>query len=104
MSHGPPVLVVVGGLPATGKSTIAEHLARLVRAPYLRADGMGQAIADYSSPQPRIGTAGYAVAYARANEQLTLGLAVIVECVTPTALPRAGWAATAAAADAAIVE
>src|SRR3954470_945482 len=104
MSHGPPVLVVVGRLPATGKSTIAEHLARLVRAPYLRVDRIEQAIVDYSSLQHPIGTAGYAVAYALANEQLTLGLDVIVECVNPIALTRDGWAATAAAADAAIVE
>lgn len=38
------VLVVVGGLPATGKSTTAEHLARHIRAPYLRVDRIEQAI------------------------------------------------------------
>jgi predicted kinase len=31
-----PVLVVVGGLPATGKSTIATALARRTSIPYLR--------------------------------------------------------------------
>jgi predicted kinase len=104
MNAGTPVLVVVGGLPATGKSTIAEHLARLVQAPYLRVDRIEQAIVAYSSLEHPIGPAGYAVAYALASEQLTLGLDVIVECVNPMALTRDSWVATATGVGAAIVE
>src|SRR5690242_21184409 len=104
MSAGLPVLVVVGGLPATGKSTIADRLARLVGAPYLRVDRIEQAIVAYSSLEHPVGVAGYAVAYALASEQLTLGLDVIVECVNPIALTRDAWAATAAGAGAAIAE
>src|SRR4051794_11168638 len=104
MDTGTPVLVVVGGLPATGKSTIAEHVARLVQAPYLRVDRIEQAVVAYSSLEHPIGAAGYAVAYALASEQLTLGLDVIVECVNPIALTRDSWAATAAGVGAAIVE
>src|SRR5213075_1931396 len=103
MSDRPPVLIVVGGLPATGKSTIADHLARLIRAPYLRVDRIEQAIVAYSPLEHPIGAAGYAVAYALASEQLTLGLDVIVECVNPIALTRDSWAATAADLDAPIV-
>jgi predicted kinase len=99
-----PVLVVVGGLPATGKSTVAHDLARLVQAPYLRVDRIEQAIVAYSSLEHPIGAAGYAVAYTLAAEQLTLGLDVIVECVNPIALTRDSWAATAADADGGIVE
>src|SRR6059058_3851757 len=104
MSDGPPVLVVVGGLPATGKSTIAERLARLVRAPYLRVDRIEQAIVAHSPLEHPVGVAGYAVAYTLASEQLMLGLDVIVECVNPIAATRNGWAGTAAGADAGIVE
>jgi predicted kinase len=104
MSDGPPVLVVVGGLPATGKSTIAGHLAWQVRAPYLRVDRIEQAIVSYSPLEHPIGAAGYAVAHALAGEQLSLGLDVIVECVNPIGLTRDGWVATAVGADAAIVE
>jgi hypothetical protein len=39
-----PVLVVIGGLPAIGKSTIARALAIDVAAPYLRVDRIEQAI------------------------------------------------------------
>jgi predicted kinase len=104
MTDGVPVLVVVGGLPATGKSTIAGRLARLVRAPYLRVDRIEHAIVAHSSLEHPVGVAGYAVAYALAGEQLTLGLAVIVECVNPIALTRDAWAETAAGAGAGIVE
>ena len=33
-----PVLVVIGGLPATGKTTIGRILAAQSRTPYLRVD------------------------------------------------------------------
>jgi predicted kinase len=104
VNTGTPVLVVVGGLPAAGKSTIAEGLARLVHAPYLRVDRIEQAIVAYSSLEHPVGAVGYAVAYALAREQLTLGLEVIVECVNPMALTRDSWSATAADVGAAIVE
>jgi predicted kinase len=104
MSDLRPVLVVVGGLPATGKSTIAGHLARQVRAPYLRVDRIEQAIVAYSSLTHPVGIAGYAVAYTLAAEQLSLGLDVIVECVNPLTATRDAWASTAAAADAGIVQ
>jgi predicted kinase len=99
-----PVLVVVGGLPATGKSTITERLARLIQAPYLRVDRIEQALVAYSSLEHPVGVAGYAVAYTLAGEQLTLGLDVIVECVNPIALTRDAWAATAAGAEGKIVD
>jgi predicted kinase len=99
-----PVLVVVGGLPATGKSTIATALARQTSTPYLRVDRIEQAIVTWSSLSHPVGPVGYAVAHELAREQLDLGSDVIVECVNPTALTRDGWVRTAYAARAAIVE
>jgi predicted kinase len=99
-----PVLVVVGGLPATGKSTIARLLAEQMRTPYLRIDRIEQAIVAWSSLAHPLGPAGYAVAYELAREQLELGLDVIVECVNPIPLTRDSWVKTAAEANAAILE
>ena len=99
-----PVLVVVGGLPATGKSTIASRLARLAGAPYVRVDRIEQAVVDWSPLEHPVGAAGYAVAHALAREQLALGLDVVVECVNPLALTRDPWVGTAAGADAVLVE
>jgi predicted kinase len=100
----PPVLVVVGGLPATGKSTIATALARRTSASYLRVDRIEQAIVAWSTVSHPVGPVGYAVAHAVAREQLELGLDVIVECVNPTALTRNAWLGTAEAAAAELVE
>src|SRR3954452_12637673 len=104
MTDGTPVLVVVGGLPGSGKSTISERLARDVGAPYLRVDRIEQAIVAYSSLTHPVGIAGYAVAYALAVEQLSLGLDVVVECVNPIAATRDAWVSTAEGADAGCVE
>jgi predicted kinase len=99
-----PVLVVVGGLPATGKSTIAGALARRTSTHYLRVDRIEQAIVAWSALSHPLGPVGYAVAHALAREQLELGLDVIVECVNPTALTRDAWVGTAGAAGATLVE
>lgn len=99
-----PVLVVVGGLPGTGKSTIASALARRSRTPFLRVDRVEQAIVAWSALTHPVGPVGYAVAHAVASEQLQLGLDVIVECVNPGALTRDAWRDTAASAEAALVE
>lgn len=93
--HVPPVLVVVGGLPATGKSTVANLLAERLRAPYLRLDRIEQAIVAWSALDHPVGVVGYGVAYALAGEQLSLGLDVIVECVNPLAVTRDAWLSTA---------
>lgn len=99
-----PVLVVIGGLPATGKSTIAAALAARAATPYLRIDRIEQAIVTWSDLSHPVGPVGYAVAHQLATEQLQLGLDAIVECVNPVALTRDAWLGTAASAGAALVE
>ena len=98
------VLVVIGGLPATGKSAVATALARQTATPYLRVDRIEQAIVDWSPLSHPLGPVGYAVAQELTLEQLQLGLDVIVECVNPLAVTRDGWLGTAATADAALIE
>jgi predicted kinase len=96
--------VVIGGLPAVGKSTIAVHLAAETSTPYLRVDRIEHAIVEWSELSHPLGSAGYAVAHALAYEQLRLGMDVIVECVNPLVVTRDGWGQTAAGAGAAILE
>jgi predicted kinase len=98
------VLVVVCGLPATGKSTVASALAEQTKTPYLRVDRIEQAIVAWSSLAHPVGPVGYAVAHQLAAEQLALGLDVVVECVNPVAVTRNGWVETGAAVGAAVVE
>jgi len=98
------VLVVIGGLPAVGKSTIATLLGSETSTPYLRVDRIEHAIVESSALSHPLGPAGYAVAHALADEQLRLGLDVIVECVNPLSLTRDAWVRTATAAGACILE
>jgi predicted kinase len=98
------MLVVIGGLPATGKSTIATALAGRTGTPYLRVDRIEQAIVAWSPLSHPLGPVGYAVAYELAQEQLQLGMDVIVECVNPVAVTRDGWLDMAATAGAVPIE
>jgi len=98
------VLVVIGGLPAVGKSTIATLLGAETSTPYLRVDRIEHVIVESSELSHPLGPAGYAVAHALAEEQLRLGLDVIVECVHPLSLTRDAWVRTATAAGAGILE
>lgn len=98
------MLVVIGGLPATGKSTIATALAGRTATPYLRVDRIEQAIVAWSPLSHPLGPVGYGVAYELAQEQLQLGMDVIVECVNPLAATRDGWLDMAATAGAVPIE
>lgn len=99
-----PALTVVGGLPATGKSAVAARVAERERAPYLRLDHIEHAIVASSSLTHPVGGVGYVVACALAEEQLMLGLDVVVECVNPLAITRDAWRSAADRANASLVE
>lgn len=99
-----PVLVVMGGLPGTGKSTIAAALAAETATPYFRLDRIEQMMVAWSSLTHPLGPVGYAIAHQLALEQLHLGLDAIVECVNPIAVTRDAWPVTASAADAVLLE
>ena len=98
------MLIVFGGLPGTGKTTIARRLAARWSATYLRIDAIEQAIRTAGIIAGDIGPAGYLVANALAASNLTNGLTVVADCVNPVHDSRQGWRATAARARAKIVE
>jgi predicted kinase len=90
-----PGLIVLAGLPGTGKSTIAVPLARELGATYLRIDTIEQALVDSGElvEPPRV--AGYLAGYALARDQLGIGGAVVVECVNPLKVTRDAWKSVA---------
>ena len=96
------MLVVLGGLPASGKSTIAAHLARELPAVHLRIDTIEQAM-QRSSIQVS-GPEGYRVACALAEDNLRLGHTVIADSVNPIEQTRNYWRDVARRASVRIAE
>ena len=90
------MLVVIGGLPGTGKTTIARRLAARRAAIYLRIDVIEQAIRLAGVLAGDVGPAGYGVANALAASNLANGLTIIADCVNPVRESREGWRTTAA--------
>ncbi|OTG83660.1 AAA family ATPase [Acinetobacter sp. ANC 4648] len=99
------MLIILGGLPATGKTTIAKALATRLKATYLRVDSIEQAIfaADGNSVT-EIGAEGYFVAYAVAADNLQLGQTVIADSVNSLEITRQAWKNVAAQAHVKTIE
>lgn len=96
-------LAVIGGLPGTGKTTLARRAAQAWGAVYLRIDSIEQAVLS-ATPLADIGPGGYAVARSVALDNLRVGLPVVVDCVNPLLATRQIWRSAAAEAGVALRE
>tara|TARA_B100001123_G_C14950001_1_gene883269 strand:+ start:148 stop:675 length:528 start_codon:yes stop_codon:yes gene_type:complete len=99
------MLIIMSGLPGTGKTTIAQALCRhLVEtgasACYLRIDTIEAALSRCTLKIKPVEDAGYEVAYGVAEDNLRLGQYVIADSVNPIALTRTAWHDVAKRADA----
>ncbi|ATI29886.1 MULTISPECIES: AAA family ATPase [Ralstonia solanacearum species complex] len=98
------MLIAFGGLPGTGKTTVAQILARRLAAVYLRIDTLEQAFIRSGSDGADIGPGGYLAGYAVAADNLRLGLTVVADSVNPLHVTRTAWQNVALEADARIYE
>ena len=98
------MLVVFGGLPGTGKTTLARGLAQRLKATYIRIDTVEQALRDSGALAGGVDDAGYRVAYALAADNLRLGVSVVADSVNPLKITRDAWRMVAADADANVIE
>jgi len=79
-----PLLLVVTGMPSSGKTTVAEGLARRLSLPLIAKDEIKESLYDSLGAadvraSDRLGTAAYALMFALARAMLASGVSVIVE-------------------------
>jgi len=99
-----PVLIVISGLPGTGKTTVGEAAARHSRAVWLSVDDLEDALLGVGLPSNwTTGVAAYEAVAAAAAENLRLGHVVIVDAVNDSEPARDTWRRAAERASAAVV-
>ena len=98
------MLIVIGGLPGVGKTTIARALARAIGAVHIRIDSIELAIRESGVTVVSLDDAGYRVGYAVAEDNLRLGQVVIADSVNPLPVTRDAWRAVADRAQVRLVE
>ena len=81
-------LIVFAGLPGVGKTTLARRLAERLGAVYLRIDTIEGALLKCGMS---VTVEGYAVAYGLAEDNLKLGLGVVVDGCNPVRETREAW-------------
>lgn len=79
-----PTLIIITGLPCTGKTTLGEDLARSLRLPFLHKDGIKELLFDTIGWQDRpwsrrLSAASYGLLFYLAQTLLTAGRSLIVE-------------------------
>jgi predicted kinase len=89
MTNG--TLIEFGGLPGTGKSTLAAHLAEHSGAVWLRVDEIEGAMRRNGLTAEQTGVTAYSVAHDLAAGHLRRGLTVIADAVNPVPAARRGW-------------
>lgn len=90
--HHAHMLIVFGGAPGAGKSTLARALGRALRAPVLSVDPIEAALwrAGINPDQPT-GLAAYVVAEALAERQLELGVTTVIDAANYVEPGRQMW-------------
>lgn len=83
------MLIILGGLPGAGKSTIAKLVAARRNAVYVRVDEIECALSRHTGGE--VGALGYVAAYAAAVSNLKIGFEVVADSVNAVAESREGW-------------
>lgn len=89
------MLIIFGGLPGTGKTTIARALAKELGAVYVRVDTVEQNIRASAVLKADVGPAGYMVAYGIAEDNLVLGNTVVADSANCLKVTRDAWLSVA---------
>lgn len=99
-----PRLVMMSGLPGSGKSTLSKRLSERMGAALLRIDLFEQILRNRYGAGYDVGTLGYQRGYDLAAGHLSAGRDVVADAVNAVEAARKGWRDVAAMAGAGIVE
>lgn len=86
------MLIILAGLPGSGKTTLAKALARRLGAVHVRIDTIEQ---NMRNAGVEVGPAGYMVGYGVAEDNLALGHIVVADSVNGLTITRRAWRAVA---------
>lgn len=86
------MLIILAGLPGSGKTTLAKALSRRLGAVHVRVDTIEQNIRNAGLD---VGPAGYMAAYGVAEDNLSLGHIVVADSVNSLTITRRAWRAVA---------
>ncbi|HLI07270.1 MAG TPA: AAA family ATPase [Ktedonobacteraceae bacterium] len=99
-----PKLIIIVGLPGSGKSTIAESLAARLSIPLFSVDPIESAMLRSGLERGfETGLAAYVVAETLAGEQLKCGLSAIIDAVSGVQEARDMWHSLACAHNATLI-
>jgi len=85
-------VIIVSGLPGTGKSTAAEGITNTLALPIFSVDPIESSIIKSGiSKSFETGLAAYLVAETLAAEQLANGLSIVIDAVSPVNEARQMW-------------
>jgi len=90
------VLIILSGLPGTGKTTIARELVRQLAAVHIRIDSIEQALRAAGTLVGPVRDEGYRIGVAIAEDNLRLGRTVVADSVNPIEITRLAWRNVAA--------
>jgi predicted kinase len=84
-----PILFILSGLPASGKSTLSKFIAKEYNAGYLRIDTIEQGLRDLCDFD--VQGEGYRLSYRIASDNLKIGRNVVADSCNPIDLTRREW-------------
>ena len=96
------MLLIFGGLPASGKSTISMGVARELGAVHIRVDTIEPGLKEVGFEDVR--AEGYELAYRIAADNLSLGSTVVADSVNPIGITRTAWRAVGETAGVFVLE